>query len=86
MVDGRAEINLVDLARQPAPLLLQDNLNALTKKFKGDALNEVEQQAVASADRFLQQLLDADFIVVACPMYNFSLAVLEGTWNYRLQK
>ncbi len=46
----------------------------------GVELNEVEQQIVASADVLVQQLLDADRIVFAFPMYNFSLPAAVKAW------
>ncbi len=78
---GKSEITHLDLVKEPAPLLLEENLNALLKRnYMGMELTEEENSFAASADRLLQQLQDADRIVVAFPMYNFSLPATVKAW------
>jgi len=80
-IDGQSNIVHLDLTKEPAPLLLEENLNALLKRnYDGMQLNESENDAVYSADRLLQQLLEADRIVIAFPMYNFSLPAAVKAW------
>ncbi len=77
----KSEVTHLDLVKEPAPLLLEENLNALLKRnYMGMELTEEENNFVASADRLLQQLQDADRIVVAFPMYNFSLPATVKAW------
>lgn len=78
---GKSEITHLDLVKEPAPLLLKENLNALLKRnYMGMELNESENDAVYSADRLLLQLQEADQIVIAFPMYNFSLPATVKAW------
>ncbi len=77
----KSEVTHLDLVKEPAPLLLEENLNALLKRnYMGMELTEEENNFVTSADRLLQQLQDADRIVVAFPMYNFSLPATVKAW------
>ena len=70
-----------DLVKNPPPLLLEKNLNALLKKnFMGQALDAQEQLDIAEADLFLEQFLEADRIIIACPVYNFSLPAAVKAW------
>ena len=74
-------IKQIDLAKNPPPLLSEDNLNALLKRnFMGIDLTEDEQATVACADQYTEQLMEADKIVIAFPMYNFSLPAAIKAW------
>jgi len=78
---NKSEIIHLDLVKQPAPLLLEDNLNALIKRnFMGMELTEIENNYVNGADQLVIQLLEADRIVIAFPMYNFSLPATVKAW------
>ncbi|MFV2058555.1 MAG: FMN-dependent NADH-azoreductase [Thiohalomonadales bacterium] len=78
---GNSEITYLDLVKEPAPLLLEENLNALLKRnFMGMELTEIEKHSVQSTDQLLQQFLEADRIVIAFPMYNFSLPATVKAW------
>ncbi|MCV2403197.1 NAD(P)H-dependent oxidoreductase [Marinomonas sp. C2222] len=80
-VGDKQNITHLDLVKTPAPLLLEENLNALIKRnFMGMALSEGERSAVESADLLVQQLLAADRIVLAFPMYNLSLPATVKAW------
>ncbi len=75
------QVNHLDLVKTPPPLLLTDNLNAILKRnFIGLALNDAESKSAESADVLTQQLLDADRIVLAFPMYNFSVPATVKAW------
>lgn len=80
-VQGNTDITVLNLVDNPPPLLLEENLNALLKRnFMGMALNDTEHKAVDSADVLVQQLLEADRVVIAFPMYNFSLPATVKAW------
>lgn len=80
-VGPRASITHVDLTETPPPLLMPANLNALLKRnFMGETLTEVERAVVSRADRFLSQVLAADRIIIAFPMFNFSLPAAIKAW------
>ncbi len=79
--NNKSDITHLDLVKNPAPFLLEDNLNALLKRnYMGMELTEAESKAVESADVLLQQLLEADQIVMAFPMYNFSVPAAMKAW------
>ena len=46
----------------------------------GLPLTDVEQAAVRGADHFLDQVLKADRVIVAFPMYNFSVPAAVKAW------
>jgi FMN-dependent NADH-azoreductase len=80
-VSNKSEITHLDLVKEPAPLLLEDNLNALLKRdFMGIELTEKENISVQSTDRLVQQFVEADRIVIAFPMYNFSVPATVKAW------
>jgi len=80
-VQGSTDMTVLDLVDNPPPLLLEENLNALLKRnFMGMALNDTENKAVNSADILVQQLLETDRVVIAFPMYNFSLPAAVKAW------
>ena len=77
----KSKITHLDLVKEPAPLLLEDNLNAFLKRnYMGKDLTQEESNCLASGDRLLQQLQEADRIVIAFPMYNFSLPATVKAW------
>ncbi len=79
--EGQSEITHLELAKEPAPLLLEENLNALLKRnYMGMELTKSENIAVDGADQLLKQLQEADRIVIAFPMYNFSLPATVKAW------
>ena len=76
-----SDIIHLDLVKTPAPLLLEDNLNALLKRnYMGMKLTGEENIAVQSADRLLHQLQEVNRIVIAFPMYNFSVPANIKAW------
>jgi len=80
-MDKRSDITHLDLVKKPAPFLLEDNLNALLKRnFMGMKLTESENKAVESTDVLVQQLQETDQIVMAFPMYNFSVPATIKAW------
>jgi FMN-dependent NADH-azoreductase len=80
-VAPRTRITLVDLTETPPPLLMPANLNALIKRnFMGEPLTEEEQVVVSSTDKFLSQVIAADRLIIAFPMFNFSLPAAVKAW------
>ena len=76
-----ADIEHLDLVAHPPPLLLEDSLNALLKRnFMGIDLTEEENKSVSGSDMLMNQILQADRIVMAFPMYNFSLPATVKAW------
>jgi FMN-dependent NADH-azoreductase len=76
-----SQITHLDLVNEPAPLLLGDAVNTLLKRnYMSMALTDVESKSIQKIDALLQQLLDADRVVIACPMYNFSVPATVKAW------
>lgn len=76
-----AQVTYVDLAANPPPLLEGELLNALIKaNFTDEVLTAKELAKTKAADTYVTQLLNADRIIVAFPMYNFSLPAPVKAW------
>ena len=76
-----SEITQLDLVKEPPPLLLESNLNALVKRnFMGIELAESENDTLFTADNLVKQLQEADRIVIAFPIYNFSVPATVKAW------
>lgn len=82
------EIEELDLTKDIPDLLLQENLSAYYKRnYGGEELNETETKSLAKMDKMTEQFLGADKIVLAYPMYNFSLpATVKAYFDSILQK
>ncbi|QNK78954.1 MULTISPECIES: FMN-dependent NADH-azoreductase [Winogradskyella] len=77
----KTEITFVDLAAEAPDLLLKENLNLyVNRNFGGVALTEEEQSVLAKNDKFRDQLLATDFVVLASPMFNFSVPATIKAW------
>lgn len=77
----KTEITFLDLAKDTPDLLLEENLNLYVKRnFGGVELSDAENQILAQNDKLVQQVLAADYIVVATPMYNMSVPATVKAW------
>jgi FMN-dependent NADH-azoreductase len=71
-VHPRGTVDYRDLVADPLPHL------------DGAALAKADPEAAAEAERFMQQFLAADVIVVGAPMYNFSIPSQLKAWIDRV--
>lgn len=77
----KTEITFLDLAEDTPDLLLKENLNLyVARNFGGVALTEEQQKGLAKNDQMMNQLLETDFVVLATPMYNFSIPATVKAW------
>ena len=77
----KTTITVLDLAKTTPDLLLEENLNLYVKRnFGGVDLSADEQKRMSHNDKMVQQILDADFIVLASPLYNFSIPATVKAW------
>lgn len=67
-----------DLAAQPVPHLDADLLQAWMQP--ADQLSTPQQQALQRSDRLIEELLAADVLVIAAPMYNFMIPSTLKAW------
>lgn len=77
--DGKTEITFLDLVASPPDLLLGDNLNLILYGGQSEYTTE-EKERLSNHFQLIQQVLDADNIVLASPMYNFSLPATVKAW------
>ncbi len=77
----RTNITFLDLAKNTPDLLLEENLNLyVNRNFGGVELTAEQSKVLAKNDNFAAQILSADFIVIATPMYNMSLPATVKAW------
>lgn len=65
------QVVIRDLASNPIPHLTQDRFQGFLSE--PEARNETQQQAVDLSDELIKELQDADQVVLALPMYNFTI-------------
>lgn len=77
----KSKITVLDLSEDTPDLLLKENLNIyVMRNFGGVALNDEQTKILAKNDRMAQQLIDTDYVVLACPMFNFSVPATVKAW------
>ena len=72
-----ADITVRDLAADPLPVL--DGEIAMGLRG-GDDLSERQQEVLNLSNKLIQELKDHDTIVIAAPMYNFSIPTQLKNW------
>ncbi len=66
-----------DFSKQPIPHLDGARLGALFTPAEASA---EQNQAVAFADQLIDELMQADMVVIALPMYNFTIPSMLKAW------
>ncbi len=78
---AKTEITFLDLAEETPDLLLKENLNLyVARNFGGVELTEEQEKVLSKNDKMMNQLLDTDYIVLATPMYNFTIPATVKAW------
>jgi len=65
-------ITELDLYKEQLPYYGNETISATMKLSKGNDLTEEEKHALTIADRYLDQFVAADKIVIAFPLWNFT--------------
>lgn len=79
--NNKTEITALDLAVDPPDLLLLERLNVFIKDiYTPDPLTDQERYLLNKTEVMLNQVRDADYIVIAYPMFNFSLPATVKAW------
>lgn len=79
-IEGKTEIEFVDLS-EGVPMFLKDELNAYVKRnFGGQELNKKEEELLEPIDKLCNQVMEADYVVLAYPIYNFSFPGPVKCW------
>jgi FMN-dependent NADH-azoreductase len=73
-----ATVTVRDLARNPLPHIDADFLQA-TRSADGPQ-TDLQRTSIARSDALVDELLAADVIVIAAPMYNFSIPSTLKAW------
>jgi len=66
-----------DLAQQPLPVLDGEIATAMRAP---EALNDKQCDALALSDKLISELVSADLLVIAAPMYNFMIPTQLKNW------
>jgi FMN-dependent NADH-azoreductase len=75
---GAVEIRHRDLAREPLPHFSADVIGAL--QAQAETLTPAQAKLKALADELIDELLSADILVIAAPMYNFGIPSTLKAW------
>ncbi|OJJ18317.1 hypothetical protein BKI52_26220 [marine bacterium AO1-C] len=81
LANGKTEIKHLDLVETPPDLLLAQNLNLIMEWNQGKRdFSDAEQLVLANHHQLIEQVLEADNIVLAFPIYNFTLPATVKAW------
>lgn len=79
--EGKTNIQTLNLALETPQLWLEENLNIMVKRnFAGVPLDSEESEVLAVNDKMVEQVQEADYIVLAHPMFNLSLPATVKAW------
>jgi len=80
------EVTELDLFEENLPYYDTDKINGMFKLARGIELTASEKEATDLVTKYLNQFLDADKIVIAFPLWNFTVpAVLHTYLDYLAQ-
>ncbi|MCG6414753.1 FMN-dependent NADH-azoreductase [Vibrio fluvialis] len=71
------ELNVRDLAAEPLPVL---DFSVATALRATEDLSEQQQKVVALSDELIAEVKAADTLVIAAPMYNFTIPTQLKNW------
>ncbi len=81
LAKGKTEITHLDLVETPPDLLLTENLNLIMEWNGGKRdFSESEQLILSNHHKFINQILEADHILLAFPIYNFTMPAVVKAW------
>jgi len=80
-IEGKTEVEMLDLAANPVPMFTKAPLNAYVKRnFGGQELSSEEAKSLETIDQMCEQAMHADYIVLAYPIYNFTFPGPVNCW------
>jgi FMN-dependent NADH-azoreductase len=78
---SNSDVEELDLLDDVPDMLLDNNLLAhINRNILGQKLSPDEEKLMFKMDRMAAQLKSADIVVVAFPMYNFSMPAIVKAW------
>ncbi len=76
-----AKIEVLDLTKDVPDFFLSENLSAYYERnYGGAVLSPEKKKSMEKMDRMTTQLKSADFVVLAFPMFNFSVPAAVKAW------
>ncbi|WP_422858593.1 NAD(P)H-dependent oxidoreductase [Flagellimonas sp. S174] len=81
LADKKTKIKHLDLVKTPPDLLLQENLNLIMQWNMGKRdFSEKELSILSNHHKLTEDVLNADNIVLAFPIYNFTMPATVKAW------
>jgi FMN-dependent NADH-azoreductase len=78
---GTSDVEELDLVNDMPDMLLDNNLLAhINRNILGQKLSPDDEKLLSKMDRMAAQLKSAGIVVVAFPMYNFSMPAIVKAW------
>lgn len=74
--DPSLGIKVRDIGGDPIPHLIADTVGAI----RGVAETDAERAALALSDRLIEEIKEADLLVIGSPMYNFGISSTLKSW------
>ncbi|MCX2678808.1 NAD(P)H-dependent oxidoreductase [Galbibacter sp. EGI 63066] len=81
LAKGKTEIKHLDLVETPPDLLLSQNLNLIMEWNMGKRdFSKTEQLILSNHHQLIEDVLETDNIVLAFPIYNFTMPATVKAW------
>ena len=74
--DPAMVVKMRDIGSDPVPHLVAETVTGI----RGTAESDAEKQALALSDALIDELREADLIVIGAPMYNFGISSTLKSW------
>lgn len=76
-----SDIERLDLVKDVPDLFLEQNLGAyIRRNYLGEELSSEQKKSLSKMDGMTEQLKSSDIVVVAFPMFNFSMPAPVKAW------
>ena len=76
--DPAAAVQVKDLTSKPFPHLEEAHLNAFFTPVENHT--EANKEAISHSNQAIQEIMDADILVIGAPMYNFGISSVLKSW------
>lgn len=76
--DPAAAVQVKDLTSKPFPHLEEAHLNAFFTPVEKHT--EANKEAISHSNQAIQEIMDADILVIGAPMYNFGIPSVLKSW------
>lgn len=81
LAKGKTTIKQLNLVDNPPDLLLTQNLNLIMEWNRGKReFSESERSMLSNHDKLIEEVLEADNIVLGFPIYNFTMPATVKAW------